>query len=63
MKLSFEKTSKKELLELMAEIYQVMLDSRMKPEVASDRLRVMEPFYRFPEVVEAFLESAKKGKV
>lgn len=59
---SFEGASTKEILAIMAEIYQVMLDSKMKPDIASDRLRVMEPFYRFPELVESFLEKAKRGE-
>jgi len=59
---SFESASTKEILAIMAEIYQIMLDSKMKPDIAIERLRVMEPFYRFPELVETFVEKTVKGE-
>lgn len=57
---SFEGVSAKEILSLMTEIYQVMVDSKMKPDTAIERLRVMEPFYRFPELVETFSEKTMR---
>jgi hypothetical protein len=52
----FEGSSAKEIQKLLSLVYEAMLDSKVTPTVALERLRTMEPFDRFPELVETFKE-------
>jgi len=52
----FEGVSAKEILELMSKVYGAMRESKVTHATAVERLRVMEPFDRFPELVETFNE-------
>jgi hypothetical protein len=52
----FEGASIKELLDLLGRVYEAMLESKVPHVTAIERLRVMEPFDRFPELVESLEE-------
>ena len=58
----FEGSSAREILGLLALVYQAMLDSKIPHSLAIDRLRVMEPFDSFPELVESFDEQRSRKK-
>jgi hypothetical protein len=51
-----EGSSAKGILVLLDQVYQAMRESGVPHSTAIDRLRVMEPFDRFPELVESFRE-------
>lgn len=50
----FEGAPSREILPLLRLVYQAMRDSKVPHATALERLRVMEPFDRFPELVETF---------
>ena len=52
----FEGASAKEILELISKVYGAMRESNVPHATAVERLRVMEPFDRYPELVETFKE-------
>jgi hypothetical protein len=52
----FEDGSAKEILVLLEQVYKAMIESKISHFTAIERLRVMEPFDRFPELVESFKE-------
>ncbi len=54
---AFDGASHTELVALLERVYRVMRDSKVPRKIALDRLRAMEPFDRFPEIVAAFEES------
>ena len=56
----FEDASAKEILALLKRVYEAMMESKIPRHTAIDRLRVMEPFDRFPELLESFREEATK---
>jgi len=56
----FELASAKEILALMKDVYAVMLSAKVQPSEALERLAVMEPFDRYPELVETFKDEARK---
>jgi hypothetical protein len=58
---AFEGSGKGELTELVKSVYRAMRASKMSQRVVFERLRVMEPFDRFPEIVAAFEESQNKN--
>lgn len=53
----FESGSQKEVNALLQNSYEMMRASGTPHVTAADQLRVMEPFDRFPEIVEAFFEN------
>ena len=55
----FEDTSTKEVQALIELVYEAMLQSKVPPATALERLRVMEPFDRFPEIVQSFEERCR----
>jgi hypothetical protein len=52
----FEDTLPKEIIRLLGLVYQAMRDSKVPHARAIERLRVMEPFDRFPELVQSLEE-------
>jgi len=52
----FDGASDKEIAALLERVYVAMADAGISRAVAVERLRVMEPFDRYPEIVEVFLE-------
>ena len=52
----FEAALQKEVIELLKRIYQAMLESGIPRATAIERLRVMEPFDDYPELVHSFAE-------
>ena len=57
----FEGASAKEILPLLRLVYQAMRASKVAHSTAIDRLRVMEPFDRFPELVETFQQQDRES--
>jgi hypothetical protein len=55
----FEDVSTKEIQALIELVYEAMLQSKVPPATALERLRVMEPFDRFPEIVQSFEERCR----
>lgn len=58
----FEDCSEKEVLALLNKVYNAMVDSKVPHSTAVERLRVMEPFDRFPELVESFNDGRNSKK-
>ena len=56
----FELASATEICSLMSEVYAVMVSTKVKPSEALERLAVMEPFDRYPELVETFKEQVRQ---
>jgi hypothetical protein len=54
--------SEKKVLELISRVYDAMVEQGVVHSVAIERLRVMEPFSSFPELVESFLEKNIRNK-
>ncbi|WP_238339449.1 ATP-binding protein [Candidatus Manganitrophus noduliformans] len=52
----FEGAPSKEILDLISQVYRAMVISKVPRSTAVERLRVMEPFDSYPELVQAFLE-------
>jgi hypothetical protein len=52
----YETASSRELLDLLTRVYDAMRESNVPRSTALERLRVMEPFDRFPELVQIFNE-------
>jgi Histidine kinase-, DNA gyrase B-, and HSP90-like ATPase len=52
----FEGAPPREILPLLRLVYQAMRDSNVPHTTAVERLRIMEPFDRFPELIETFDE-------
>jgi hypothetical protein len=57
----FESASDKEVLVLMNAVYHSMQESKITSKTALERIGVMEPFDRFPEIVQVFKESLQRG--
>ncbi len=55
----FDGAPSSEITAHIKRVYETMLQSKITPPTAADRLRVMEPFDRFPDLVEAFVEQTK----
>ena len=53
----FESASSKEIFALLKQVYETMIESRVPHLIAIERLRVMEPFERYPELIEALRET------
>jgi hypothetical protein len=58
----FEGSSSKEILALLGRVYDAMTASRIPRTTVIERLRVMEPFDRFPELVAFFEEQQQHDK-
>ena len=56
----FERAPDREVLELLSRIYQAMIESGIPHATAIQRLRVMEPFDGYPELVQSFAEDNPK---
>jgi len=56
----FEGASTKEIYALMGDVYAVMLSAKVNRSEALERLAVMEPFDRYPELVETFKEQLRQ---
>ena len=56
----FEGASIKEIYALMGDVYAVMLSAKVNRSEALERLAVMEPFDRYPELVETFKEQLRQ---
>jgi hypothetical protein len=56
----FEDAPAREVLALLRRVYAAMIESKISRPTAIDRLRVMEPFDRFPEFVESFREETHR---
>lgn len=57
----FEHAAPAQLKELLDEVFSAMLRSGLPPVEARQRVRCMEPFDRYPEVVEAAFEAIRKN--
>jgi hypothetical protein len=53
----FEGASSKEITALLNQVYGAMIESQVPHSIAIERLRVMEPFERYPELVETLKET------
>lgn len=60
--LPFEDASAKEIASLLQKVYDAMRESKIPGSTAMERLRVMEPFDRFPELVESLDEQTTRNK-
>lgn len=60
--LPFEDASVREIAELLRRVYDAMLESKIARATAVERLRVMEPFDRFPELIESLAEESAEDK-
>lgn len=58
----FENAHVKEVADILEKVYEAMKESGVSHRIAIDRLRVMEPFDRFPELVETFIERCNLKK-
>ncbi len=57
----FEYAPSKEIYALLQQVYDVMLAAKVPSPEAIERLTVMEPFDRYPELVETFKEELGKS--
>ena len=53
----FEASSDREIASLLTRVYAAMRESGLEASTAMERLRVMEPFDRFPALVASFEET------
>ena len=60
--LPFEDSSAKEISALLRRVYDAMLESKVPRATAMERLRVMEPFDRYPELVESLAEQLTRNR-
>jgi hypothetical protein len=56
----FEDASTREILALLRRVYEAMISAGTSRSTAIERLRVMEPFDHFPELIELFKEETQK---
>lgn len=55
----FDGTGNPEIVTLVERVYRAMRGSKVPKKTALERLRVMEPFDRFPEIIAAFEEGQR----